>query len=98
MYKNIRWIQDMKHTTKIKVLRLLCMDDLNLIGKAEGDLPNHMQVAKIFSDDIHMEFGLEFCKDFTKETKMMSLTKLNTWFQQRNTSAPTGKTIQKPRG
>ena len=35
------------------------MDDLNLIGKAEGDLQNQMQVARIFGDDINMEFGLE---------------------------------------
>ena len=54
------------------------MDDLNLIDKAQGDLQNQMQVAKIFSDYVHMEFGLEFCKDCTKERKKISLTKLNT--------------------
>jgi hypothetical protein len=43
------------------------MDDLNLIGKAEGNLQNQMQVAKTFSDDVHMEFGLEFFKDYKKK-------------------------------
>jgi hypothetical protein len=61
----------MEHTTKIKVLRLLYMDDLNLIGKTEGDLQNQIQTARIFSNDIHMEIGLEFCKDCTKERKMI---------------------------
>jgi hypothetical protein len=59
----------MKHTTKINVLWLLYMDDLNLIGRADGDLQNQLQVARTFGDDIHMEFGLEFCKDYTKEMK-----------------------------
>jgi len=67
----------MKHTTKIKVLRLLYMDDWSLIGKADEDLQNQMQVATTFSNDIHMDFGLEFCKDCKKERKMSSLTKLN---------------------
>jgi len=33
------------------------MDDLKLIAKSEEEL----QKVKIFSDDIHMEFGLEKC-------------------------------------
>jgi len=35
------------------------MDDLKLIIKSEQQLQKHLQTAKTFSDDTHMEFGLE---------------------------------------
>jgi len=44
-----------EHTTETKISHLLYMDDLNLIAKSEEQI----QTVKIFSDDIHMEFGLE---------------------------------------
>ena len=37
------------------------MDDLKLIAKSEEELQKQIQTVKIFSDDIHMEFGLEKC-------------------------------------
>jgi hypothetical protein len=35
------------------------MDDLKLIAKLEEELQRQIQTVKTFSDDIHMEFGLE---------------------------------------
>ena len=35
------------------------MDDLKLIAKSEEELQKHIQTFKTFSNDIHMEFGLE---------------------------------------
>jgi hypothetical protein len=35
------------------------MDDLKLVAKSEEELQKQIQTVKIFSDDIHMEFGLE---------------------------------------
>ena len=37
------------------------MDDLKLIAKSEEELQTQIQTVKTFSDDIHMEFGLEKC-------------------------------------
>jgi len=37
------------------------MDDLKLIAKSEEELHKQIQTVKTFSDDIHMEFGLEKC-------------------------------------
>jgi len=37
------------------------MDDLKLIAKSEEEFQKQMQTVKTFSDDIHMEFGLEKC-------------------------------------
>ena len=37
------------------------MDDLKLIVKSEEELQKQIQTVKTFSDDIHMEFGLEIC-------------------------------------
>jgi len=39
------------------------MDDLKLIAKSEGELQKQIQIVKTFSDDIHMEFGLEKCAE-----------------------------------
>jgi len=35
------------------------MDDLKLIAKSEEDLQKQIKTVKTFSDDIHVEFGLE---------------------------------------
>jgi len=35
------------------------MDDMKLIAKSEEELQKQIQTVKTFSDDIHMEFGLE---------------------------------------
>ena len=50
-----------QHTTKTKISHLLYMDDLKLIVKSEEELQTQIQTVKTFSDDIHMEFGLEKC-------------------------------------
>jgi len=49
------------HTTKTKISHLLNIDDLKLIAKSEEELQKQLQIVKNFSDDIHMEFGLEKC-------------------------------------
>ena len=46
-------------TTKMKISHLLYMDDLKLIAKSEEELQKQIQTVKTFSDDIHMESGLE---------------------------------------
>jgi len=46
---------------KTKMSHLLYMDDLKLIAKSEEELQNQIQIVKTFSDDIHLEFGLEKC-------------------------------------
>ena len=53
-----------EHTTKTKISHLLYMDDLKLTAKSEEELQKQIQTIKIFSDDIHMEFGLEKCAKF----------------------------------
>jgi len=37
------------------------MNDLKLIAKSEEEFQKQIQTVKIFSDDIHKEFGLEKC-------------------------------------
>jgi hypothetical protein len=37
------------------------MDNLKLIAKSEEELQKRIKGVKNFSDDIHMEFGLEKC-------------------------------------
>ena len=41
------------------------MDNLKLIAKSEEELQKQIQTVKTFSDDIHMEFGLEKCAKIT---------------------------------
>jgi hypothetical protein len=41
------------------------MDDLKLIAKSEEELQKQIQTVKNFSDDIHMELGLEKCAKIT---------------------------------
>jgi len=50
-----------EHTTKTKISHLLYVDDLKLIAKSEEELQKQIQRVKTFSDDIHMELGLEIC-------------------------------------
>jgi hypothetical protein len=50
-----------EHTTKTKISRLLYMDDLKLLGKSEEELQKQIQMVTTFSDDVHMEFGLDQC-------------------------------------
>ena len=52
-------------TTKMKISHLLYMDDLKLIAKSEEELQKQIRTVKIFSDDIHMAFGLENCTKVT---------------------------------
>jgi hypothetical protein len=54
-----------EHTTKTKISYLLYMDDLKLTAKSEEELQKQIQTVKDFSDDIHMEFGLEKCAKIT---------------------------------
>jgi hypothetical protein len=54
-----------EHTTKAKISHLLYMDDLKLIAKSEEEFQKQIQTVKNFSDDIHMEFGLDKCAKIT---------------------------------
>jgi hypothetical protein len=44
------------------------MDDLKLIAKSEEELQKQIQTVKTFSDDIHVEFGLDKCAKITFKT------------------------------
>jgi predicted neutral ceramidase superfamily lipid hydrolase len=49
------------------------MVDLKLIAKSKEELQRQIQTVKTFSDDIHMEFGLEKCAKITlKRGKLIS--------------------------
>jgi hypothetical protein len=37
------------------------MDDVKLTGKTEEELQKYMQIVRTFTDNIHMEFGLDNC-------------------------------------
>jgi hypothetical protein len=53
------------------------MDDLKLIAKSEEELRKQIQTVKNFSDDIHMDFGLEKCGKITfKKGKLIHLQNL----------------------
>jgi len=54
-----------EHITKTKISHLFYMDDLKLIVKPEEELRKQKQTVKTFSDDIHMDFGLEKCVKIT---------------------------------
>jgi hypothetical protein len=61
-----------EHTTKTKISHLLYMDDLKLLGISEEELQKQIQTVTTFSDDIHMEFGLDKCaKIVFKEGKLV---------------------------
>ena len=50
-----------EHITKTKISQLLYMDDLKLTAKSEEELRKQIQTVKTFSNDIHMDLGLEKC-------------------------------------
>jgi hypothetical protein len=53
------------------------MDVLKLNAKSEEELQKQIQTVKTFSDDIHMEFGLEKCAKITfKRGKLINLQNL----------------------
>jgi len=54
-----------EQTTQTKISHLLYMDDLKLIAKSEEELQKQIQTVKMFSDDIHVEFGLDKCAKIT---------------------------------
>jgi len=41
------------------------MDILKLIAKQEEEFKKQIQIVKIFSDDVNIEFGLEKCVKIT---------------------------------
>ena len=48
------------------------MDNLKLTGKTEEEFTQQMQTVRNFSDDIHMEFGLDkFVKTVLKKGKLV---------------------------
>jgi hypothetical protein len=66
-----------EHIKKTKIPHLLYMDDLKLIAKSEEELQKQIQTVKTFSDDIHMDFGLEKCAKITfKKGKLIHLQNL----------------------
>jgi hypothetical protein len=63
-----------EHTRNTKISHLLYRDDLKLIGISEEELQKQIQTVKTFSDDIHMEFGLEkYAKIAFKRGKLAHL-------------------------
>jgi hypothetical protein len=54
-----------EHTTKTKMSHILYMDDLKLIAKLYEEFQKQIQTVKTFSNDIHMEFGLNKCAKIT---------------------------------
>jgi hypothetical protein len=53
------------------------MDDLKLIAKSEEELRKQVQTVKTFSNDIHIDFGLEKCAKITfKKGKLIHLQNL----------------------
>jgi hypothetical protein len=75
------------HIKKTKISHLFYMDDLKLIAKLEEELRKQIQTVKNFSDDIHMDFGLEKCAKMTfKKGKLIHsqnlVTDINTEIQE----------------
>jgi hypothetical protein len=54
-----------EHITNTKIPHLLYMDDVKLIAKSVEELRKQVQTVKTFSDDIHMDFGLQKCAKIT---------------------------------
>jgi len=53
-----------EHISKTKISHLIYVGILKLIVKSEKQLQKQIQTVETFSDDIHMEFGLEKCAIF----------------------------------
>jgi hypothetical protein len=69
------------------------MDDLKLMGKTEEEIQIELQVVRNFSNDIHMNFGLDKCAEIVVKGGKLVYSQ-NLILQQRNTRAQTGKNIQ----
>jgi len=85
-----------EHTTITKISHLLYIDDLKLMGKTEEEIQIEMQVVRNFSNDVHMDFGLDKCAEIVVKRGKLVYSQ-NLILQQRNTRAQTGKNIQVPR-
>ena len=82
-----------QHVTKTKISRLLYMDDLKLIAKSDGELRKQIQIVKKFSDDIHMDIGLEKCATITfKKGKLIHSQNLVTDINREIQEFEQGKT------
>ena len=49
------------------------MDDWKLIAKSEEELRKQIQTVKTFSDDVHMDFGLEKFVEQGKSYKYLGI-------------------------
>jgi hypothetical protein len=84
-----------EHTTKTKISPLLYMDDLKLISKSEEELQKQIQTVKTFSDNIHMEFGLEKCAKIAfKRGKLVHSQNLAINFNREIQELEQGKTYK----
>ena len=67
---------------KRKINHLFCMDDLKAYAMNDEQLKKLLDIIKIFSDDIKMEFGLDKCAKATffkgKLTKHLTLFSIKT--------------------
>jgi len=82
-----------EHTTKTKISHLLYMDGFKLIAKSEERLQKQVQIVKTFSDDIHMEFGLEKCANIAfKRVKLVHWQNLVNDINREIQEAELGKT------
>ena len=54
------WIHNEKEHNPL-INHLLFMDDLKLYGSNKNQLDSLIQTVRIFSEDIHMKFGLDKC-------------------------------------
>jgi hypothetical protein len=69
------------------------MDDLKLIAKSEEEFRKQIQTVKTFSDDIHMDFGLEKCAKITfKKRKLIQSHNLVIDFNREIQELEQGKT------
>jgi hypothetical protein len=84
-----------EHTTKTKISHRLYMDDLKLIAKSEEELQRETHIVKTFSNDIHMEFGLEKCAKVTfKRGKFISSLNLVIYNNREIQELEQGKTYK----
>ena len=49
----------------VRVNHLLYMDDLKLYARSNKEIESLVNTVRIFSDDIHMQFGLDKCAKVT---------------------------------
>jgi hypothetical protein len=71
------------------------MDDLKLIAKSEEELRKQIQTVKTFSDDIHMDCGLEKCAKITfKKGKLFRSQNLVIDINREIQESEQGKNVQ----